>query len=92
MKQRLSSVFVVVVLMSTLTMTVLAQGAQTKEYLADRIRKVEDGVDEFRDWAKKRGEDATSRANSNNPQARHGQTKDSRGDLEAKRRNIPLVI
>jgi hypothetical protein len=42
----------------------LAQGAYTKAYVADRIRKVEDGVDEFRDWTKKRGKDATSRAQS----------------------------
>jgi hypothetical protein len=39
-----------------------AQGAYTKAYVADRIRKVEDGVDEFRKWAEKRGEDAQSRA------------------------------
>ena len=44
--------------------SVPAQGAYTKAYVADRIRKVEDGVDEFRKWAEKRGEDATSRAQS----------------------------
>ncbi len=43
---------------------VFAQGAYTKAYVADRIRKVEDGVDEFRKWAEKRGEDARSRAES----------------------------
>ena len=44
--------------------SVFAQGAYTKAYVADRIRKVEDGVDEFRKWAEKRGEDAQSRAAS----------------------------
>jgi hypothetical protein len=44
--------------------SVLAQGTYTKAYVADRIRKVEDGVDEFRKWAEKRGEDAKSRAES----------------------------
>jgi hypothetical protein len=34
----------------------VAQGAFTKAQVADRIRKVEDGVDEFRDWAEKRAE------------------------------------
>jgi hypothetical protein len=42
--------------------SVLAQGTYTKAYVADRIRKVEDGVDEFRKWAEKQGEDAKSRA------------------------------
>jgi hypothetical protein len=75
----------------------LAQGAFTKSYVADRIRKVEDGVDEFRDWSKKRGEDATSRAQSaqssgktprrtrTNPpdtQARQDQAKNTKDDLE----------
>jgi len=34
----------------------VAQAAFTKAQVADRIRKVEDGVDEFRDWAEKRAE------------------------------------
>jgi TolA-binding protein len=34
----------------------VAQLAFTKAQVADRIRKVEDGVDEFRDWAEKRAE------------------------------------
>jgi hypothetical protein len=44
--------------------SVFGQGAYTKAYVADRIRKVEDGVDEFRKWAETRGEDAKSRADS----------------------------
>src|SRR5512135_1000180 len=77
--------------------SVLPQGAYTKAYVADRIRKVEDGVDEFRDWAKKRGEDAKSRAesaqssgrtsrrtrtNTSNTQARKDQAKNTKDDLE----------
>jgi len=76
----------------------LAQGAFTKSYVADRIRKVEDGVDEFRDWSKKRGEDATSHAqsaqssgktprrtrttNPSNTEARQDQAKNTKDDLE----------
>jgi hypothetical protein len=44
--------------------SLLAQGTFTRAYVADRIRKVEDGVDEFRKWAEKRGEDAKGRAES----------------------------
>jgi hypothetical protein len=33
-----------------------AQAVFTKAQVADRIRKVEDGVDEFRDWAENRAE------------------------------------
>ena len=76
--------------------TALGQGAYTKAYVADRIRKVEDGVDEFRKWAEKRGEDAQSRASSAqssgntsrraaaNPsasQARKDQAKNTKDDL-----------
>jgi hypothetical protein len=75
----------------------LAQGTYTKAYVADRIRKVEDGVDEFRDWAKKRGEDAKSRAesaqssgktsrrtrtSSSNTQARQEQAKNTKDELD----------
>ena len=75
----------------------LAQGGYTKAYVADRIRKVEDGVDEFRDWSKKQGENAKSRAESaqssgNTPrrsranpstaQARQDQAKNTKNDLE----------
>ena len=75
----------------------LGQGAYTKAYVADRIRKVEDGVDEFRDWAKKRGEDAQSRAqtaqssgktsrraraDSSTTQARTDQAKNTKDELD----------
>ena len=36
----------------------------TKTQVADRIRKVEDGVDQFRKYLENRGEDAKSRADS----------------------------
>ena len=38
----------------------LAQLAFTKAQVADRIRKVEDGVDEFRDWSEKRVDEGRS--------------------------------
>jgi TolA-binding protein len=75
----------------------LAQGTYTKAYVADRIRKVEDGVDQFRDWTKKQGENAQSRtqsaqnsgqtprrsrANTSNTQARQDQAKNTKNDLE----------
>jgi hypothetical protein len=77
--------------------SMFAQGAYTKAYVADRIRKVEDGVDEFRKWAEKRGEDAKSRAesaqssgntsrrartNSSNTQARKDQAQNTKDDLD----------
>jgi TolA-binding protein len=77
--------------------SMLAQGTHTKAYVADRIRKVEDGVDEFRKWAEKRGEDAKGRAESaqssgktprrtrTNPssdQARKEQAKNTKDDLD----------
>ena len=77
--------------------SLLAQGAYTKAYVADRIRKVEDGVDEFRKWAEKRGEDAKSHAESaqtsgktsrrtrtdtSTTQARKDQAKNTKDDLD----------
>jgi len=41
---------------------VLAQVVYTKAIVADHIRKVENGVDEFRDYLKRRGDDAKDRA------------------------------
>jgi hypothetical protein len=40
----------------------LAQLAFTKAQVADRIRKVEDGVDEFRKWSEKRAEQGKDQA------------------------------
>ncbi len=39
-----------------------AQVVFTKVQVGERIKKVEDGVDEFRDWADKRGEQGQDRA------------------------------
>ena len=69
----------------------------TKTQVADRIRKVEDGVDQFRKYLENRGEDAKSRAdsaqssgattrrqrsNSTNTQAQGNQAKQTKDDLE----------
>ena len=41
---------------------IVAQGTFTKAQVADRIRKVEDGVDEFRKWAEHRAEQGKTKA------------------------------
>lgn len=46
----------------TVSGVALAQGVFTKAQVADRIRKVEDGVDEFRKWAEDRAERGQSNA------------------------------
>src|SRR5262252_4551252 len=46
----------------TLCGLLFAQASFTKAQVADRIRKVEDGVDEFRKWAEQRGDTAKSNA------------------------------
>jgi hypothetical protein len=68
-----------------------------KAQVADRIRKVEDGVDEFRKYLDNRGEDAQDRAqsaqnsrattrrqsaNSSNSEARRNQATQTKDDLE----------
>jgi len=52
-----------------------APGSFTKAVVADHIRKVEDGVDEFRKYLEKRGEDAKGRAET----AQSSGTKTRRG-------------
>ena len=69
----------------------------TKAQVADRIRKVEDGVDQFQKYLENRGEDAKNRAqsaqssgattrrqrsDSGNTEARGNQTKQTKDDLE----------
>ncbi|HKE08571.1 MAG TPA: hypothetical protein VKB48_12135 [Candidatus Acidoferrum sp.] len=69
----------------------------TKGQVADRIRKVEDGVDEFRKYFDNRGEEAKSRgdsaqasggttrrqsANPANAEGRRNQAKQTKDDLE----------
>ena len=68
-----------------------------KPQVADRIRKVEDGVDQFRKYLENRGDDAKNRANSapsggtttrqqrgdsTNSDARGNQAKQTKDDLE----------
>ncbi len=50
--------------------TALAQVAFTKVQVADRIRKVEDGVDEFRKWSEKRVEQGQTAKGADRPAAR----------------------
>ncbi len=82
----------------SLSPTISAQTAPfAKGQVADRIRKVEDGVDEFRKYLDNRGEDAKNRAdsaqssgattrrqksNSTNTEARGNQAKQTKDDLE----------
>jgi hypothetical protein len=69
----------------------------TKTQVADRIRKVEDGVDQFRKYLENRGDDTKSRAdsaqssgattrrqrsNSANTQAQGNQAKQTKDDIE----------
>jgi hypothetical protein len=48
----------------TLSLAHSQVGTFTKAQVADRIRKVEDGVDEFQKYLENRGESARSRAQS----------------------------
>ena len=75
-----------------------AQTPFTKAQVADRIRKVEDGVDQFQKYLENRGEDAKNRtqsaqssgttttrrqpSNSTNTEARGNQAKQTKDDLE----------
>src|SRR5512137_2027503 len=96
MNRRSAISLVLLACTASLAWSVFAQGTFTKAYVADRIRKVEDGVDEFRKWAEKRGEDAQSRAasaqssgrtsrragaNPSSTQARKDQAKSTKDDL-----------
>ncbi|MFZ0584148.1 MAG: hypothetical protein WAN72_14285 [Candidatus Acidiferrales bacterium] len=80
-----------------LSPTISAQTAPfPKAQVADRIRKVEDGVDQFRKYLDNRGDDAKNRAdsaqssgatsgrrsNSTNAQARGNQARQTKDDLE----------
>jgi|RhiMetdeSRZDD1v2_1073273.scaffolds.fasta_scaffold213132_2 hypothetical protein len=76
---------------------VVAPGSYTKAVVGDHIRKVEDGVDEFRKYLEKRGENAQStaqtasssgtktrrgRASSANTEARKDQAKRTKDELD----------
>ena len=79
------------------TMTFAQTNPFTKAQVGDRIRKVEDGVDEFQKYLENRGEDANNRAasaqssgatsrrrgaDSANTDARRNQAKQTKDDLE----------
>jgi len=79
------------------TMTSAQTNPFTKAQVADRIRKVEDGVDEFQKYLDNRGDDANARAqsaqnsgatsrrqrgNSSNAQSRRDQASQTKDDLE----------
>lgn len=79
------------------TMTLAQTNPFSKAQVADRIRKVEDGVDEFQKYLSNRGEDAKNRAdsaqssgattrrqsaNSANTGTRRNQAKQTKDDLE----------
>lgn len=82
---------------SSTTMAHAQTNPFTKAQVADRIRKVEDGVDQFKKYLENRGEDAKNRAqsaqsgggttrrqrsDSGNTEARGNQTKQTKDDLE----------
>ena len=62
----------------------------TKAQVGDRIRKVEDGVDEFRKYLENRGEDARNRADSaksSGATRRRGGSSSANTDAKADRAN-----
>src|SRR5262252_10454172 len=80
------------------TMTLAQTNPFSKAQVADRIRKVEDGVDEFQKYLENRGESARSRAqsaqsdgtstrrrqgSSSNTQARQGQAQQTKDELDS---------
>jgi hypothetical protein len=52
------------VLLATIAGAAFAQGSFTKAQVGEQIRRVEDGVDEFRKWAEHRGDEGKDRADS----------------------------
>ena len=73
------NVVALAILSVALTGAALAQVAFTKAQVADRIRKVEDGVDEFRKWSEKRLEEGKSRAEKEGGRTR-GRSSDAQKD------------
>lgn len=84
---------------STMLLTVLIAAAAssfTKAQVADRIRKIEDGVDEFRKYLENRGDDARQnaqtaqnsgatrrgRANATNSDSRQQRARQTKDDLD----------
>ena len=62
MKKNIARCFCAALIAICWTAPTFAQPTFTKAQVADRIRKVEDGVDQFRKWAEQRGDTAKSNA------------------------------
>jgi hypothetical protein len=100
MNSRKRTAFWFMTMLSVVSLFTVAQAQTnpfTKAQVGDRIRKVEDGVDQFRNYLDKRGQDANNRAdsakssgattrrqgsNSANTDARANQAKQTKDDLE----------
>ena len=98
MKKKLPKIFTHgVIAMLSLSLVHSQVGTFTKAQVADRIRKVEDGVDEFQKYLENRGENARSNAqsaqsggtttrrrqgSSSNTQARQDQAKRTKDELQ----------
>jgi hypothetical protein len=98
MKKKLPNIFTHgVIAMLSLSLAHSQVGAFTKAQVADRIRKVEDGVDEFQKYLENRGENARSKAqsaqsggtttrrrqgSSSNTQARQDQAQRTKDELQ----------
>ena len=58
----MTRILTIAILIAGITSIAEAQGSFTKAQVGDRIRKVEDGVDEFRKWGENRGENGKDQA------------------------------
>jgi Skp family chaperone for outer membrane proteins len=100
MNCRKRTAFCFMTMLAVVSLSTVAQAQTnpfTKVQVGDRIRKVEDGVDQFRNYLDNRGQDANNRANSAkssgattrrqgsnsaNTDARANQAKQTKDDLE----------
>jgi ABC-type transporter Mla subunit MlaD len=100
MKFKTRTVFWCITMLATVSLSTTLHAQTnpfTKAQVGDRIRKVEDGVDQFRKYLENRGQDAQNRADSAqstgattrrqrsssaNTQARGDQAKQTKDDLE----------
>ena len=100
MNFRKSTAFCCITMLAVISLPTAAQAQTnpfTKAQVGDRIRKVEDGVDQFRNYLDNRGQDAKNRADSAkssgtttrrqssssaNTDARANQAKQTKDDLE----------
>jgi hypothetical protein len=63
-KKNIARCFCLALITLGCTIPAFPQSTFTKAQVADRIRKVEDGVDQFREWAEQRGKTAKGNAQS----------------------------